>query len=181
MEFTESQQRLIDLWESHTAAEFELKDADAAVATMTDDVTLTHVPSGTGATGKEALRAFYRDVFIPQCPDDMELELITRTVVHDRVVDEFVLHFTHDRRMEWMTPGIEPTGRKLVVPHVGIVGFRENKIISEHIYWDQGTVLRQMGVLGEGMPVMGSEQANRVRDPSATPNELIGRFGGAPG
>lgn len=178
MEFTEAERRLIEVWESHTAAEFVLKDADAAVATMTDDVHLTHVPSGTGATGKEPLRSFYENVFIPQCPDDMELELITRTVGQHRVIDEFLLHFTHDRRMNWMVPGVEPTGRKLVVPHVGIVGFLGSKIASEHIYWDQATVLRQLGLLDASFPVMGDEQADRLRDANASPNALMARFDG---
>jgi len=160
--FTAEQQRLIDVWETHTAAEFELKDADAAVATMTDDVRLIHVPVGTGAFGKEALRTFYRDIFIPQSPPDFKLELLSRSVGQDRVIDEFLVHFTHSIRMDWFAPGIEPTGRKLAVPHVGIIAFRGDKMCSEHIYWDQATVLTQLGLLDPKLPVMGASQCESL-------------------
>lgn len=172
-EFTRAEKKLIEVWEAHTAAEFETKDADAAVALMTDDAVLTHIPSGTGGTGKEAVRAFYAESFIPCCPEDMELELITRSVGQNRVIDEFIVRLTHTVRMDWFAPGIEPTGRKLVVPHVGIIGFRDGKICSEHIYWDQGTALLQLGALDDSLPVLGSSQADRLLDPSAPANQLL--------
>ena len=175
-QFTAAEQRLIDIWEAHTAAEFELKDADAAVATMTDDASLTHVPSGTGATGKEAIREFYANTFIPQWPDDVQLQVVTRSVGQGRVIDEFVVHLTHTVRMDWFAPGIEPTGRKLIVPHVGVVTFRGELMVTEHIYWDQGTVLRQLGVIDDSLPVMGQDQADRLLDPSAPANRLIERL-----
>lgn len=171
--FTPAEQALIDVWDAHTAAEFERKDADAAIATMTEHPALIHVPVGTGATGKEPLRRFYRDIFIPQMPPDFSLELVTRTVGQDRVVDEFVVSFTHSVQMDWFAPGIPPTGRGLRVPHVGIVAFEGGKIASEHIYWDQATVLLQLGRLDDGLPVLGGSQADRLMDPDAPANTLI--------
>lgn len=156
--FNDAEQALIDVWEAHTAAEFEHKDADAAIGTMTDRPVLIHVPVGTGATGKEALRKFYAEIFIPQMPDDVELQLLTRSVGQDRIIDEFILRFTHSVRMDWFAPGIEPTGRRLAVPHVGIIAFENGKISSEHIYWDQATVLSQLGLLDDSLPVMGASQ-----------------------
>ena len=156
-------QALIDTWEAHTAAEFDQGSADAAIATMTGDPTLLHVPVGTGARGREALRRFYAEVFIPQIPADAELELLHRTVGQDRLVDEFILRFTHTVRMEWFAPGVEPTGRRLEVPHVGIIAFEGGKISSEHIYWDQATVLVQLGVLdAEHLPVLGVDQVHQL-------------------
>ena len=125
--FTAAEQALIDVWDAHTAAEFERKDADAAIATMTEHPVLIHVPVGTGATGREPLRKFYREIFIPQMPPDFKLELLTRSVGQDRVVDEFIVRFTHTVRMDWFAPGIAPTRRRLVVPHVGIVAFEGGK------------------------------------------------------
>ncbi|WDI42901.1 nuclear transport factor 2 family protein [Bremerella sp. P1] len=177
-QFTDAQQQLIDVWEEHTAAEFELKDAGAAVATMTDDVCLVHVPVGTGAFGKEALRAFYRDIFIPQSPPDFTLELLSRSVGQDRVIDEFIVHFTHTVRMDWFAPGIEPTGRKLSIPHVGIIGFRGTKMCSEHIYWDQATVLTQLGLLDPALPVMGASQCEPLVRRDVVMNQLIDRTEG---
>lgn len=173
--FSASEQALIDVWEAHTAAEFEHKDADAAIATMTEHPVLIHVPVGTGATGREALRKFYREIFIPQMPPDAELQLLNRSVAQNRVFDEFILHFTHTVRMDWFAPGIEPTGRRLVVPHVGIIAFEGGRISSEHIYWDQATVLMQLGVLGSGLPALGANQADRLLNPDAPANELIGK------
>lgn len=172
-EFSDAQQALIDVWEAHTASEFEQGNADAAIATMTDHPVLIHVPVGTGATGREPLRKFYAEVFIPQLPKDAELELLTRTVTPARLVDEFILRFTHDIRMDWFAPGIEPTGRQLAVPHVAVIGFEGGLMCSEHIYWDQATVLRQMGVIDKGRAIMGADQCDRLLDPSAPANTLI--------
>ncbi len=175
-EFSPSQQALIDIWDKHTASEFVDKDADAAIATMTENPVLIHVPVNTGATGREALRKFYAEIFIPQMPEDVELELLTRTVSQNRLIDEFILHLTHTVRMDWFAPGIEPTGKKLAVPHVGIIAFEGGLIASEHIYWDQATVLAQMGLIDAGLPVMGMEQGDRLRDPDAPANQLIDRL-----
>ena len=174
--FGPDDQALIEVWEAHTAAEFEHKDADAAIATMTERPVLIHVPVGTGATGKEALRKFYAEIFIPQMPEDVELELLSRSVAQSRIIDEFILHLTHSVRMDWFVPGIEPTGRRLAVPHVGIIAFENGKISSEHIYWDQATVLLQLGLLDSSLPAMGADQKNRLLDSDAPANQLIDRL-----
>jgi carboxymethylenebutenolidase len=172
-EFNAAEQALIDVWEAHTAAEFEQRDADAAIATMTAHPVLIHVPVGTGATGREPLRKFYREVFIPQIPQDTELQLLTRSVGQNRVIDEFILRFTHTVQMDWFVPGIAPTGRHLEVPHVGVIAFEDGKISSEHIYWDQATVLLQLGLLDRGLPILGAHQADRLLDPTAPSSPLI--------
>ncbi|MCC9606142.1 nuclear transport factor 2 family protein [Blastopirellula sp. JC732] len=174
-QFTDEQQRLIDVWEKHTAAEFLRKDADEAVSTKTDDVILIHVPVGTGAAGKEALRSFYRDIFIPQSPPDFSLQLLSRSVTNDRVIDEFIVSFTHTVRMDWFAPEIEPTGRRLAVPHVGIVGFKGTLMCSEHIYWDQATVLMQLGLLESTLPALGDSQCDPLMEKYSVFNQLIDR------
>ncbi|QGQ24795.1 nuclear transport factor 2 family protein [Gimesia benthica] len=174
-QYTDAEKQLIDVWDAHTAAEFEHKDADAAIATMTDHPILIHVPVNTGATGKEALRKFYAEIFIPQAPPDISLQLLTRSVGQNRIIDEFILRFTHTLRMDWFAPGIEPTGRQLAVPHVGIVAFEDGKISSEHIYWDQATVLMQLGLLDEALPVLSRTQCDRLLDDNAPVNQLIDR------
>ncbi len=174
--FSPAEQALIEVWETHTAAEFAHKDADEAIATMTDNPVLVHVPVGTGASGKEPLRRFYRDVFIPNMPPDVELELLSRTAGEKRVIDEFIMHMTHSVRMDWFVPGVEATGRRLAVPTVGIIAFEGGKISSEHIYWDQATVLIQLGLLDESLPALGAKQVDRLLNRDAPANELIVKF-----
>ena len=174
--FNAAQQALIDVWEAHMAAEFEHKNADLAIATMTENPVLIHVPVGTGAAGREPLRKFYKEIFIPQLPPDAELQLLTRSVAQDRVIDEFILRFTHTVQMDWFAPGIAPTGRQLLVPHVCIIAFEDGKISSEHIYWDQATVLSQLGILKGDLPVLGTDQGDRLLNPDAPANKLIKNF-----
>lgn len=135
------------LWIEHIAGEFETKDTEATLATMVEDAYVNHVPVNTGGRGKAALRAFYRDDFIPSWPDDLVMTPISRTVGAGRVVDEMHLSFTHSRRMEWFLPGVAPTHRKVDIDLVAIVEFRGDKLACERIYWDQATVLRQVGLL----------------------------------
>lgn len=175
-ELSDDERRLIEVWEAHTAAEFEQKDADAAIATMTDHPVLIHVPVGTGATGKDAVRRFYAEIFIPQTPEDFELKALTRSVGQNRLIDEFIVRFTHSVRMDWFAPGVEPTGRRIAVPHVGVIAFEDGRISSEHIYWDHATVLRQMGLLDASLPVMGADQCDRILNAEAPANELIDRL-----
>ena len=169
---------LAKVWEQHLKSEFELKDADAAIDTMTDSPVLIHVPICAGASGREELRNFYANVFIPQMPDDLELKPLTRTIGQDRIVDEFILKFTHTLQMDWFLPGIAPTGRVLEVPHVGIISFVGDKISSEHIYWDQGTVLLQLGLISaDNAPVCGVETARLLIDQNNTFNPLMKKSG----
>jgi carboxymethylenebutenolidase len=163
------------IFDEHVRAEFELKDADAAVATMTDDAYLIHVPVGTGANGREALRQFYAEHFIPGWPDDTSVTPIARTVGDDRVVDELVVSCTHSRVMDHWLPGIAPTGRRIEAAHVVVTGFRGDKIRYEHVYWDHASVLAQIGLVdAAAVPVLGAEQAHALEQETAT-NVLIER------
>jgi carboxymethylenebutenolidase len=140
-------QKLERLWEEHLRGEFETKDAEATLATMTDDASVDHVPVHSGGKGKSALRAFYRDVFIPSWPDDLVQTPTNRVVGDHQLVDEIRTRFTHDRPMEWFLPGIPPTRKAVDIDIIVVVQFRDDKICCERIYWDQATVLRQVGLL----------------------------------
>jgi len=167
------------IFDEHVRAEFELHDADAAIATMTDDPYLNHVPVATGASGRAALRDFYRDFFIPSWAADTDVTPISRTVGGDRVVDELLVRFTHSRPMPYILPGVPPTGRRVEVPHVVVVGFDSGKIAYEHVYWDQASVLVQIGLLDpDAVPALGVEQAQKLLDRSLPSNLLIERADG---
>jgi carboxymethylenebutenolidase len=136
------------LWEEHLAGEFVTKDVDATLATMTDDASVDHVPVHSGGKGKDALRVFYRDVFIPSWPDDLKQLTTNRVVGEKQLVEEIHTRFTHDRPMEWFLPGVPPTRKEIDIDIIVVVQFRGDKITCERIYWDQATVLRQVGLLG---------------------------------
>lgn len=158
---------LEQLWEEHTKHEFATRDTESTLATMVDDAYVNHVPVMTGGRGKEALRAFYSQDFIPCMPPDTKLTPISRTVGDDQLVDEMIFSFTHTQEMPWMLPGIAPTNRHVEVPLVAIVRFREGKLEHEHIYWDQASVLKQIGLLSDPkLPVFGAETARKAIEPS---------------
>ncbi len=164
------------VFDAHMSAEFELRDADKAMETMTDSPSLTHVPVITGARGKDALRDFYRDHFVGKWPPDLTIERISRTITENMVIDEFIVQFTHDRVMDAILPGLPPTGRRVELPHVAVVGFENGKIAFERIYWDQGSMLTQLGVLeAEHLPLVGAQQAQAIRNEDYPTNELIER------
>ena len=174
-----STQNLVELWEAHCRCEFELRDADATMATMIDEPHLNHIPVMTGGVGHEQVRRFYARHFIPVNPPDFRLTPVSRTVSADMIVDEFVVHFTHTSVMDWMLPGIAPTGRKVEVPTVAIVKFEGERLAYEHIYWDQASVLVQIGLLDPAiLPVTGGEQARKLLDPSLPSNTLMLRWQG---
>ena len=155
---------LSELWEEHTRHEFATHDVEATLGTMVDDAYVNHVPVMTGGAGKDHLRSFYSQDFIPCMPPDTKLTPISRTVGAEQLVDEMIFSFTHTQEMPWMLPGIAPTNRYVEVALVAIVRFREGKLAHEHIYWDQASVLKQIGLLAEDeLPVCGLESARKVR------------------
>jgi carboxymethylenebutenolidase len=157
---------LSSLWEEHTRHEFATRDTEATLATMVDDAYVNHIPVLTGGCGKTALRDFYSRQFIPAMPPDTTLTPVSRTVGENQLVDEMIFSFTHTREMPWMLPGVAPTNRRVEVPLVAIVRFRDGKLAHEHIYWDQASVLKQIGLLtGDSLPIHGAETARRVLDP----------------
>jgi carboxymethylenebutenolidase len=161
---------LVKLWEEHVAGEFTTRDAEYTLTTMVDDAYVNHIPVMTGGYGKAALLHFYSRDFIPVMPPDTVLTPISRTVGEDQLVDEMVFSFTHTQEMPWMLPGVPPTNRRVEVPMVAIVRFRDGKLAHEHIYWDQASVLKQLGLLNDpSLPVLGAECARKVLDPKFTP------------
>lgn len=170
---TPRQQQLIDLWQQHVDYEFNTRDTEATLDTMVDDAYVNHIPVLTGGRGQAALRQFYGDNFIPQMPPDTRMTLISRTVDDDRLVDEMVFEFTHTQVMDWMLPGLAPTGKPVKVALVAIVGFEGDRLRHEHIYWDQASVLVQLGLLDPNLlPVSGVESALKVIDPSV-PSRIL--------
>ncbi len=151
------------LWQEHTDHEFVTRDTEATLKTMVDDAYVNHIPVMTGGRGKEALRAFYSTDFIPKMPADTALTPVSRTVGENQLVDEMIFSFTHTEEMPWMLPGVAPTNKFVKIPLVVIVKFRDGKLAHEHIYWDQASVLKQIGLITDPtLPVFGAETADKV-------------------
>ena len=165
------------VFDDHVAAEFVDMDLDATMATMAEDPYVNHVPVMTGGVGFEGVRQFYGDHFIGKWPADIAITPVSRTVGESQVVDELVLSFTHDIEMPQLLPGVAPTGRHVQLAFCVVVGFADGKVAHEHIYWDQASLLAQVGLLDPSeLPITGPEQAGNVLDPRARPlNELIRR------
>ncbi|KAL8930761.1 MAG: hypothetical protein Q9208_000302 [Pyrenodesmia sp. 3 TL-2023] len=170
------------IWEDHSRLEFESRDAAATMGTMVKEPYVNHVPTMTGGIGYRDLLRFYRDYFIPGNPPSLKMKLISRTIGTDRVVDEVIMSFRHTQEVPWMLPGVAPTNKIVEVALVAIVCIRGGKLYHEHIYWDQATVLVQIGLLdpnlsGNGfkrLPVVDAAGAKKVADESSEPsNELI--------
>lgn len=164
------------IFDTHVASEFETKDLEATMATMVDEPSVTHLPTLAGGVGAVEVRHFYDDHFIGHWPDDVAITQVSRTVGADRVVDEMVMRFTHDRVMDTFLPGVAPTGKPVRLPIVVVAGFEDGKVAYERIYWDQASLLVQVGALDPSdLPMSGDEQAAKLLEPDRPCNGLIAR------
>lgn len=165
---------LESLWEDHCKYEFETRDVPATMATMVAEPYVNHIPTLTGGVGYAQLSRFYRHHFVHNNPKDMSLISISRTVGVTQVVDEFIMRFTHDQEIDWLIPGIAPTGKFVEIPMLGVIKFRGPKLCHEHIYWDQASLLVQLGLIDPtGLPVAGAITAHKLLDESIPSNELM--------
>ncbi|EHA19891.1 hypothetical protein ASPNIDRAFT_179656 [Aspergillus niger ATCC 1015] len=183
------------IWEEHTYFEFDNRSVEQTMATMVQERYVNHIPTMTGGIGRDELTRFYRDHFIFNNPPDTKNELISRTIGIDRVVDKFIMTFTHDSEVDWLIPGIPPTGRKLEIPFMAVVNIRGDRLYHEHITWYQATVLKQLGLMPEFLPfpypltggkrpahgrsfevrapVAGAETAAKMRHKSSVPSNQL--------
>jgi carboxymethylenebutenolidase len=151
------------LFDGHIEREFADHDVNATMETMVPEPYVHCVPAMTGGVGGKGVREFYSDHFINQIPKDAKVTSISRTIGKDQVVDEFILSFTHDTQWDYLLPGIPPTGKRVELPHVVVMGFENGRVAHEHIWWDQASLLVQVGLLNPAnLPVAGVEQARRL-------------------
>ena len=168
---------LSTLWEEHLRHEFDTRNVDATMATMVAQPYVNHIPTLTGGVGYDELKRFYTHHFVHANPPDTTITPISRTVGASQIVDELLFCFTHTTEIDWMLPGVAPTGKRVEIPLVAIVKFRGDKLYHEHIYWDQASVLVQVGLLDPaGLPVAGVETARKLLDETVPSNGLMGRW-----
>ncbi|MEZ0227530.1 MAG: dienelactone hydrolase family protein, partial [Planctomycetota bacterium] len=147
-------------WDAHLSALFEHRDADLAMRSVARDPSIYFVPTVSGARGTVAVRELYERGIIPALPASLRIRTVSRTIGPDRIVDEVVLGFTHDHFMSFLLPGIDPTGRRVELPLVLSATFRGDRIWRQQVYWDQASLLAQIGRLdAHALPVAGVEEA----------------------
>ncbi|CUJ72242.1 MULTISPECIES: dienelactone hydrolase family protein [Achromobacter] len=165
------------LWDKHCEYEFGTRDVAATMATMVAEPYVNHIPTMTGGVGYRELSRFYQHHFVNSNPPDTRLVPLSRTVGATQIVDELLFCFTHTTEIDWLLPGVAPTGKYVEIPLVAIVKFRGDKLCHEHIYWDQASVLVQIGVLDpQGLPVAGRETARKLLDETLPSNTLMARW-----
>ena len=142
-----STQTNLKQWEDHIVGEFVTKDVEQSLATMVEDASVMHMPTRSGGKGKTELRAYYRDMFIPSIPAEWQHTMTNRVVTENTIVEEAKVRFHHTKQMEWFLPGVPPTNKWIDVELVIVIEFRDGKMATERIYWDQAAVLRQIGKL----------------------------------
>jgi len=173
---------LNQLWEMHCYYEFGTRDVNAVMPTMVAEPYVNHVPTMTGGVGHDQLKRFYKYHFVDSNPADTKLIPVSRTIGADRVVDEFVFCATHDREIDWLLPGLKPTGKYFEVPMLAVICFRGDKLYNEHIYWDQASVLVQIGALDPtGLPVAGIQTAKKMVDETLPTNALMPNWASSEG
>ena len=164
------------LWEEHCYHEFVARNPSDVMPTMVAQPYVNHIPTMTGGVGHDELKRFYTHHFVHSNPEDTRLIPISRTIGSDRVVDEFIFCCTHDREIDWLLPGLAPTGKYFEVPMLAVICFRGNKLYNEHIYWDQASVLAQIGAIDPtGLPIAGAQSAKKLLDETLPSNTLMAR------
>jgi carboxymethylenebutenolidase len=162
------------LWDRHTELEFATRSAEQTMTTMVAEPYVNHIPTMTGGVGYRDLLRFYKNHFIPKTPQDTRLVPISRTIGSDRIVDEMLFCFTHDIEIDWMLPGLRPSGKYVEIPLVAIICFRGGKLYNEHIYWDQASMLVQLGVLDPSrLPTAGIDTARKHKGEPIASNQLM--------
>jgi carboxymethylenebutenolidase len=142
-----SSQQNVKLWTDHISGEFGTKDVELALSTMVEDASVMHMPTRSGGKGKAELRPYYRDMFIPSIPSEWEHTVTNRVLTEDTIVEEAKVRLKHTKQMDWFLPDVPPTNKWIDLELVIVIEFRDGKMATERIYWDQAAVLRQIGKL----------------------------------
>ncbi len=161
-----SKHEMLDTFKKHVDAELA-GDLETTMATMTANPHLHNVPSMVGGVGRDGVRKFYKNHLVGKFfPPDVKMTNVSSTVGDSQIVDELVISFTHTTPIDWMLPGVAPTGKPVEIAVAVVVGFKDGKISHEHIFWDQASVLVQIGLIDpKGLPVVGAESARKLLDP----------------
>ncbi|PWY69189.1 hypothetical protein BO94DRAFT_477893 [Aspergillus sclerotioniger CBS 115572] len=131
--------------------------------TVEENPMVNCVPTCAGANTPKSLTKFYTSQFLPLSPPTLTIRLLSRTTGPDRIVDELLLSFTHTHEIPWLLPHVPPTDRPVRIALVMTASFCAGKLARLNVYWDQASVLLQIGLRTvERLPVVGGEGVERV-------------------
>lgn len=161
-------------------------NADKTAKNLRPFAHVIHGPTLTGGIGSKDIGRFYNDFFSP-LPPSFSSQLLSRTIGTNRLVDELLISLTHSSVVPWLLPEIPPTNYKIEIVVVSIMCARGGLLESEHMYWDQASVLAQVGLLNpkivpesmkkkgvKSLPIVGAEGARAIkRGSSGQMNALI--------
>jgi carboxymethylenebutenolidase len=168
-----------DVWNAKYEDDVPERASMSVVTRMTQNSPhVSILPTLEGGIGRKKLEEFYREFFVPSLVEDFKIRLVSRTMGVDKVVDEMLVSFTHSDEVDWILPGVPPTDKFVEIPMVSVVTVRGGKLVSEHMYWDQASVLMQVGLLDPKMvpkafknkglrrlPVTGVDAARQLVEP----------------
>lgn len=164
----------IALFDEHVRHEFETRDVDATMETMVDEPYVNHAPTLAGGVGHDHLKRFYKYHFVDQNSRERESLPIAYTLGPDRVVIESIARFRHDQVLDRYFPNIPPTDKMVEISITLCVRFRGDRVCHEHIYWDQGSALAQIGLIdATNLPIAGPEAAAKLLDETRPSNVFM--------
>lgn len=135
--------------EQHVRLENE-HDLEGVLRTFGDTARYDEEPWGEHYKGRESVRQFYEQLM--KALPDLEIEIQRRHVAEDAILLEVMIRGTH--LGGWR--GLPATGRRVEFPLCGVYTFDDDdRLAGEKIYYDRGTVLRQLGVFHEPQSALG--------------------------
>ncbi|KAE8147217.1 hypothetical protein BDV25DRAFT_142973 [Aspergillus avenaceus] len=133
-------------------------EGEDLTAELEEEPVVNCVPSSVGGTNPAQITNFYVSQFFPAGPPSQSIRLLSRTIGTDRIIDELLLTFTHTEEIPWLLPNVPPTDKEVRVVIIMSASSIAGKLARQNIYWDQASVLVQIGLLDPNL-VPGSFKA----------------------
>jgi steroid delta-isomerase-like uncharacterized protein len=145
----DSRSARIAIVEQHVRLENE-HDLEGVLNTFGDTAQYDDEPWAEHHEGRDGVRQFYEQLM--KALPDLAIDVLRRHVTDDAILLEVIIRGTH--LGGWR--GLPPTGRRVEFPLCGVYTFDSaNRLAGERIYYDRGTVLRQLGVFHEPQSRLG--------------------------
>ncbi|KAJ3129648.1 hypothetical protein HK098_000799 [Nowakowskiella sp. JEL0407] len=139
-------------WDAFKAAEKSPKDLSLLLSSiLADSVKVVYVPTGAGGKNAAQVKDFFKTASVQA--ESIKDETIVSTIYGSyTVTEETVLTVVHDSEINWLLPNVKPTRKRILIPTVTVAKFdHTGLLVSFTKYWDQASVLKQLGILPGSM------------------------------